>query len=107
MIPVAAKKTFSPEQRSGRSSTTLGSFPSARTTARSPSSRGQRRACMPPPTALTAHALSTPSGAPPMPMSASIPVHCSTAAITPAATSPSVMSFTRAPATRISWSSRS
>ena len=66
---------------------------------------------MMPPVALIAHAVTMPSGVPPMPIIMSTPVPGRAAAMAPA-TSPSRMNFTRAPAWRISltrpsWRGRS
>ena len=52
---------------------------------------------MMPPVALIAHAVTMPSGVPPMPIIMSTPVSGRAAAMAPA-TSPSRMNFTRAPA---------
>src|SRR5699024_4542386 len=69
--------------------------------ARAEASWGHRRPWMTPPRALMAQAVMMPSGVPPMPMSMSPPVPGRQAAMAPA-TSPSVMSWMRAPAARIS-----
>src|SRR5215471_15671592 len=101
VMPVAAKNASSEATRSSVVSTRDRSCPAAMAFSRSASSRGARRPWIVPPRHLIAHAAIMPSGVPPVPSSKSTPVPSRAAMIAPA-TSPSVMSWIRAPAARTS-----
>mmetsp|Transcript_13816 Transcript_13816/g.35488 ORF Transcript_13816/g.35488 Transcript_13816/m.35488 type:complete len:209 (+) Transcript_13816:401-1027(+) len=111
VTPVAAKKTWSPLQRSSTKRMASRSYPCATALARSSSSRGHSLPWMVPPMHFIAAAEMTPSGVPPMPSRMSTDESGRQTSME-AATSPSLMRRMRAPASRTSlmscsWRGRS
>src|SRR5918992_1623 len=91
-----AQKSVSPEASSSSSSTRSSSSPALAIASASSSLCGASRACIPPPSARTAHAVMTPSGVPPTPINRSASPSGRSASSEPA-TSPSGGELTRAP----------